>query len=78
MKTILLASVLALAAASAAIAPTQAETMIVKKTDQTIVKKTDNMHKKNDRRHIKTHCRTKLVTHWRHHRKVVEKVKVCG
>ena len=61
MKNIILASVFALAAASAAIAPTQAATMIVK-TDY-------HMHK---------HCRTKLVTHWKHHHKVVEKVKVCS
>lgn len=63
MKTILPGSVLALAAAPAAIAPTQAATMIVKT---------------NDHLHMKNHCRTKMVTHWRHHRKVVEKVKVCG
>jgi hypothetical protein len=61
MKSILLASVLALAAASAAIAPTQAATIV--KTDY---------HK-----HGK-HCRTKLVTHWQHHHKVVQKVKVCS
>lgn len=63
MKTILLVSVLALAAVPAAIAPTQAATMIVKT---------------NDHLHMKSYCRTKMVTHWRHHRKVVEKVKVCG
>ncbi|MDX8447049.1 hypothetical protein [Mesorhizobium captivum] len=50
-----MASVLALAAASAAVAPTQAETI---KTG-------------------KHRCRTKMVTHWVHHRKVVEKIKVC-
>ncbi|MFD1985932.1 hypothetical protein ACFSOZ_26145 [Mesorhizobium newzealandense] len=58
MKTILLASVLALAAASATIAPSQAETVIIKTG--------------------KHHCRTKVVTHWAHHRKVVEKVRVCN
>lgn len=63
MKAILLASVLALAAASAAIAPTQAATTIIKT---------------NDHMHMKSHCRAKVVTHWRHHHKVVEKVKVCG
>ena len=57
MKSILLASVLALAAVSAAIVPTQAETVIIKTG--------------------KHHCRTKLVTHWVHHHRVVEKVKVC-
>lgn len=57
MKNILLASVLALAAVSAAIAPTQAETVIIKTG--------------------KHHCRTKWVTHWVHHHRVVEKVKVC-
>ncbi|BCM21514.1 hypothetical protein [Mesorhizobium sp. J8] len=57
MKKIVLASVLALAAASAGVAPSQAETVIVKAG-----------------RH---HCVTKLVTHWRHHHKVVEKVRVC-
>ena len=57
MKNILLAPVLALAAVSAAVAPTQAETVIIKTG--------------------KHHCRTKVVTHWVHHRKVVEKVKVC-
>ena len=57
MKKILLASVLALAAASAGVVPTQAETVIVKTG--------------------KHHCRTKLVTHWVHHRKIVDKVKVC-
>ncbi|CCV16067.1 conserved hypothetical protein [Mesorhizobium sp. STM 4661] len=34
--------------------------------------------KTNDHMHMKNHCRTKVVTHWRHHHKVVEKVKVCG
>ncbi|UCI29885.1 MULTISPECIES: hypothetical protein [unclassified Mesorhizobium] len=58
MKKILLASVLALAAASAAIVPSQAETVIVKNG--------------------KHHCRTRVVTHWRHHHKVVEKVRVCN
>ncbi|WP_095199386.1 hypothetical protein [Mesorhizobium carmichaelinearum] len=57
MKKILLASVLALVAASAAIAPSQAETVIIK-----------------NGRH---HCRTKLVTHWVHHHRVTETVKVC-
>ena len=57
MKNILFASVLALAAVSAAVVPTQAETVIIKTG--------------------KHHCRTKLVTHWVHHHKVVEKVKVC-
>ena len=57
MKNILFASVLALAAVSAAVAPTQAETVIIKTG--------------------KHHCRTKLVTHWVPHHKVVEKVKVC-
>ncbi|MBZ9695119.1 hypothetical protein LB516_21985 [Mesorhizobium sp. CO1-1-7] len=64
MKKILLASVMALAAASAAIAPSQAETVVVK---------TDNhMHM------MKKHCRTRVVTHWRHHHKVTETVKVCN
>ncbi|WP_202325995.1 hypothetical protein [Mesorhizobium sp. 113-3-9] len=57
MKKILLASVLALVAASAAIVPSQAETVIIKNG--------------------KHHCRTKLVTHWVHHHRVTEKVKVC-
>ncbi|CDX58481.1 conserved exported hypothetical protein [Mesorhizobium plurifarium] len=57
MKKIVLASVLALAAASAVVAPSQAETVIVKTG--------------------KHHCATKLVTHWRHHHKVVEKVRLC-
>jgi hypothetical protein len=65
MKSILLASVIAFATASAAIAPTQAATVVVK---------TDNhmhmMHKK--------HCRTKVVTTWKHHHKVVRKVTVCN
>ncbi|WP_404925345.1 hypothetical protein [Mesorhizobium sp. ORM16] len=58
MKKILLASVLALVAASAAIAPSQAETAIIKNG--------------------KHHCRTKVVTHWKHHHKVVENVRVCN
>jgi hypothetical protein len=62
MKNILLASVIALATASIAIAPTQAATVVVKT---------------NDHMHMK-HCRTKVVTHWRHHHKVVEKVRVCN
>ncbi len=24
------------------------------------------------------HCRTEWVTHWRHHHRVVERVRVCG
>lgn len=61
MKNILLASIISLAAVSAAIAPTQAQTMVVKPGD--------HMHK---------HCHTRLVTHWHHHHKVVEKVRVCN
>lgn len=57
MKKILLASVLALAAASAVVAPSQAETVIIKTG--------------------KHHCRTKLVTHWVHHHRVTEPVKIC-
>ncbi|WP_202361715.1 hypothetical protein [Mesorhizobium sp. 131-3-5] len=53
MKKILLA----LVAASAAIAPSQAETVIIKNG--------------------KHHCRTRLVTHWVHHHRVTEKVRVC-
>ncbi len=67
MKNILLASAIALATASAAIAPTQAATIVVK-TGNNMHR--DHMHKK--------HCRTKLVTHWRHHHRVVEKVTVCN
>ncbi|MFB9982718.1 hypothetical protein ACFSQQ_25665 [Mesorhizobium kowhaii] len=63
MKNILLASVIALATASAAIAPTQAATVVIKT---------------NDHMHMKKHCRTKVVTHWAHHRKVVEKIRVCN
>nr|WP_296746576.1 hypothetical protein [Mesorhizobium sp.] len=58
MKKILLASALAVVAASASIAPSQAQTMVV-------------------RPHHRHHCETRLVTHWRHHHKVIEKVKVC-
>ncbi|MER8691253.1 hypothetical protein NKI77_02905 [Mesorhizobium opportunistum] len=58
MKKILLASVLALAAASAAIAPSQAETVIIKNG--------------------KHHCRTKVVTHWVHHHRVVDRIRVCN
>ncbi|ESY67517.1 MULTISPECIES: hypothetical protein [Mesorhizobium] len=58
MKKILLASVLALAASSAAIAPSQAETVIIKNG--------------------KHHCRTKVVKHWVHHHRVVDKVRVCN
>jgi len=64
MKNILLASVIALATASAAIAPTQAATIVVKTHD--------HMHMMNK------HCRTKLVTTWKHHHKVVQQVKVCN
>ncbi|TIN62836.1 MAG: hypothetical protein E5Y29_28155, partial [Mesorhizobium sp.] len=56
MKNILLASVIALATASAAIAPTQAETIVVKT---------------HDHMHMKKHCRTKVVTSWKHHHRVV-------
>ncbi|PWJ94007.1 hypothetical protein C8D77_101689 [Mesorhizobium loti] len=63
MKNILLASVIALATASAAIAPTQAATIVVKT---------------NDHMHMKKHCRTKLVTAWKHHHKVVREVRVCN
>jgi Spy/CpxP family protein refolding chaperone len=65
MKKFLLASAIALATASAAIAPTQAATIVVKTNDHMHMR----MHNK--------HCRTKWVTHWRHHRKIVEKVTVC-
>ncbi|MER9938131.1 hypothetical protein [Mesorhizobium sp. M0088] len=63
MKNILLASVIALATASAAIAPTQAETIVVKT---------------HDHMHMKKHCGTKVVTSSKHHHRVVEKVRVCS
>jgi Spy/CpxP family protein refolding chaperone len=63
MKTILLASVLALSAASAAVAPALAETVVIKT---------------HDHMHMRKHCRMKTVTHWRHHKKIVEQVKVCN
>ena len=66
MKKILLASAIALATVSAAIAPTQAATVIVKTGDRMHMK----MHRK--------HCSTQWVTHWRHHHKVMEKVTVCN
>ncbi|MEI9418425.1 hypothetical protein [Mesorhizobium sp. Cs1321R2N1] len=64
MKNILLASIIALATASAAIAPTQAATVVVKTND--------HMHM------MKKHCRTRMVTTWKHHHKVVREVKVCN
>ncbi|MDF3215296.1 hypothetical protein EN962_35490 [Mesorhizobium sp. M7A.F.Ca.CA.001.09.2.1] len=63
MKKILLASVIALATASAVIAPTQAETIVVKT---------------HDHMHMKKHCRTKVVTTWKHHHRVVREVRVCN
>ena len=30
------------------------------------------------RYHHRHHCRTELVSHWRHHHRVVEEVRVCG
>jgi flavin-dependent dehydrogenase len=30
------------------------------------------------RYHHRRHCRTELVSHWRHHHRVVEEVRVCG
>ena len=64
MKNILLASAIALVTASAAIAPTQAATVIIKTNNGM------HMHKK--------HCRTKWVTTWRHHHKIVKKITVCS
>ena len=64
MKNILLASAITLATISAAIAPTQAATVIIKTHD--------HMHMQ------KKHCRTKWVTTWRHHQKIVKKVTVCN
>ncbi|MBZ9677545.1 hypothetical protein [Mesorhizobium sp. ES1-1] len=67
MKNILLASVIALATASAVIAPTQAATVVVK---------TDNhMHHMHM---MKKHCRTKVVTTWKHHHRVTKEIKVCS
>jgi len=63
MKNILLASLISLAAVAAAIGSTQADTMVVKK---------------NDHMHMRKHCHMQTVTHWRHHHKVVEQVKVCN
>ncbi|MET2830442.1 hypothetical protein [Mesorhizobium shangrilense] len=63
MKKILLASLISVAAAAAAIGPTQADTMVV------------NRH---DHMHMRKHCHTKMITHWRHHHKVVEQVRVCN
>lgn len=31
-----------------------------------------------EHRHHRHHCRTELVSHWRHHHRVVEQVRVCG
>lgn len=63
MKKILFAALISVAAASAAIGPTRADSMDVKG---------------HDHMHMKKHCHTQLVTHWRHHHKVVEKVRVCN
>ena len=30
------------------------------------------------RYHHRHHCRTELITHWRHHHRVTEEVRVCG
>lgn len=68
MKNIILATVISLATASAAIAPTQAATVVVK---------TDN-HMHRHMRMMKKHCHTKVVTTWRHHHKVTKEVKVCS
>jgi len=63
MKKILFAALISVAAASAAIGPTRADAMA---------------DKGHDHMHMRKHCHTRLVTHWRHHHKVVEKVRVCN
>ncbi len=62
MKKVLLASAIALATVSAAIAPTQAAMVVVKT---------------GDHKHVRHHCKTTWVTHWKHHKKVTEKETVC-
>jgi len=64
MKKVLLASAIALATVSAAIVPTQAETVVV------------DTHR-HHHVHVDHHCKTTWVTHWRNHHKVTEKVRVC-
>lgn len=64
MKKVLLASALTLATVAAAIAPTEAATVVVDTGGR-------------DHVHVRHHCKTSWVTHWRHHHKVVEKVRVC-
>jgi Spy/CpxP family protein refolding chaperone len=66
MKKIVLASAIALATVSAAIAPSQAAMVVVKTNG--------HMH---DHMHMRKHCKTTWVTHWKNHRKVSEKVTVC-
>jgi hypothetical protein len=34
-----------------------------------------NYHRYHSRHH---RCHTEIVTHWRHHHRVIEKVRVCG
>ena len=29
-------------------------------------------------RHHRHHCRTEIIEHWRHHHRVIERVRMCG
>ncbi|MEZ2329452.1 hypothetical protein AB6802_06990 [Mesorhizobium sp. RCC_202] len=66
MKKIVLASAVALATVSAAIAPSQAAMVVVKTNGR-----------RHDHMRMEKHCKTTWVTHWKHHKKVSEKVTVC-
>ena len=64
MKKVVLAAAVALATVSAAIAPSQAETVVI------------NTHRPHHL-HVEHHCKTTWVTHWKNHKKITEKVRVC-
>lgn len=91
MKSLLIAAMIAFAAASSATVPAQAASVVVS-SDNGVVRVRDH-HRHNDwrhdrdwrrhhwrrhhHRHYRPHCRVKVVKHWRHHRLVIRKVRVC-
>lgn len=74
MKNVLLAAAIALSAVSFSTPPSDAATVVITKNG---VQVRDNDRRRRDYQRNQRRCRVETVRHYRNHRLVIEKVKVC-
>ena len=94
MKTLLIASLMAVASATAMIAPANAASIVLSPDGAYVDQNNgDNYYPRRHRNYYDENaqyegdngyrrhphpCRIEQVVHWRHHHRVVEEVRVCG